>query len=51
MKTKINSSDESCFNFPTSYSIDMSGTAASILLGTVSFLNSWTSNNNWGLSD
>jgi hypothetical protein len=45
MKSKINSPDESCFNFPTGYSIDMSGTA-SIPFGTPSYLNSYGSNNN-----
>ena len=45
MKSKINSPDESCFNFPTGYSIDMSGTA-NIPFGAASFLNA--GNNNWG---
>ncbi len=36
MKSKINSFDESCFNFPTGYSIDMSGNA-SILFASPSF--------------
>ena len=40
MKSKINSPDESCFNLPTSYSIDMSVTAI-IPFATASFLNSW----------
>ena len=44
MKSKINSPDESCFNFPTGYSIDMSGTA-SIPFLIASYLNS--GNNNW----
>ncbi len=48
MKSKINSPDESCFNLPTGYSIDMSGTT-SIPCVTVSFLNFWTSSNNWSL--
>ncbi len=48
MKSKINSPDESCFNFQTGYSIDMS-LAASIPFGTASFLNFWTGNtNSWG---
>ena len=38
MKSKINSPDESCFNFPTGYSIDMS-VVASIPFVTPSFLN------------
>jgi hypothetical protein len=45
MKSKINSPDESCFNLPTGYSIDMS-VPTSILFGTPSFLNSGS--NNWG---
>ena len=48
MKSKINSPDESCFNFPTGYSIDMN-VPTSISFGTASFLNSWTRNNNWSL--
>ncbi len=47
MKSKINSPDESCFNLPTGYSIDMSVTA-SITFGASSFLNYDSSNNNWG---
>ena len=51
MKSKINSPDVSCFNFPNGYSIDMSGTA-SIPFETASFLNSLTGNkNNWGSSN
>jgi hypothetical protein len=46
MKSKINSSDESCFNLPTGYSIDM-GTLTNIPFDTTSFLN-WDSSNNWG---
>jgi hypothetical protein len=47
MKSKINSPDESCFNLPTGYSIDMS-LLASIPFETASYLNSWTSyTNNW----
>jgi hypothetical protein len=50
MKSKINSPDESCFNFPTGYSIDMS-VSVSIPLGAASFLfsgtNNWGSANNW----
>ncbi len=46
MKSKINSPDESCFNFPTGYSIDMSGTA-NIPFGTASYSN-WDGSNNWG---
>ena len=46
MKSKINSPDESCFNFPTDYSIDMS-VPTSISFGAPSYLNYWTSNNNW----
>ena len=40
MKSKINSPDESCFNFPTGYSIDMSVTT-SILFAAPSFLNEY----------
>ena len=43
MKSKINSPDESCFNFPTGYSIDMS-VPTSILFGSPSFLNSGSNN-------
>ena len=46
MKSKINSPDETCFNFTSGYSIDMS-TTASIFLGAASFLNIWMSNNIW----
>ena len=47
MKSKINSPDESCFNLPTGYSIDMIGTA-NIPFGIPSYLNSRYSNtNNW----
>jgi hypothetical protein len=46
MKSKINSLDESCFNFQTGYSIDMS-VFTSILFDAPSFLN-WYVNNNWG---
>ena len=49
MKSKINSRDESCFNFPSGYSIDMS-VSASITFGTPSYLNSLTNNNNWSSS-
>ncbi len=45
MKSKINSPDESCFNFPTGYSIDMN-VAVSISFGTASYLN-WDGSNNW----
>ena len=38
MKTKINSPDESCFNLPTGYSIDMS-VPTSISFEATSFLN------------
>ena len=38
MKSKINSPDESCFNFPTGYSIDMS-VPISIPFVTASYLN------------
>jgi hypothetical protein len=48
MKSKINSPDESCFNLPTGYSIDMSFTA-SISFGTVSYLHSGSIN--WGLTN
>ncbi len=44
MKSKINSPDESCFNLPTGYSIDMSVTE-SIPFGTPSYLNGGS--NNW----
>ncbi len=50
MKSKINSPDESCFNFPTGYSIDMS-VPTSISFVTASYLNSLTSNNNWSLGN
>ena len=47
MKSKINSPDESCFNLPTGYSIDMS-VVGSFSFVTASFLNSYASNtNNW----
>jgi hypothetical protein len=51
MKSKINSPDESCFNFPTGYSIDMS-VAESISSAYPSFLNhygsnNWSSGNSW----
>jgi hypothetical protein len=46
MKSKINSPDETCFNFPSGYSIDMSVTA-SITFVIASFFNFWTSDNNW----
>ncbi len=50
MKSKINSPDETCFNFPTGYSIDMI-LSVSIPLVTPSFLNSggnnWSSVNSW----
>ena len=45
MKSKINSPDETCFNLPTGYSIDLS-VAESITFGTASLLNYGT-NNNW----
>ena len=48
MKSKINSPDESCFNLPTGYSIDMS-VPANIPFVIASFLNFWTSDNNWSL--
>ena len=47
MKSKIDSPDESCFNFPTGYSIDTS-VAASITFGTTSFLN-WDGTDIWGI--
>ncbi len=47
MKSKINSPDESCFNFPTGYSIDMS-VGASIPFETPNYLQSGS--NNWGSS-
>ena len=43
MKSKINSLDESCFNLPTGYSIDMS-VVVSIPFGGASF---WNSLNGW----
>jgi hypothetical protein len=50
MKSKINSLDDSCFNFPTGYSIDMS-VGASIPYETESFLirgsNNWVPANYW----
>jgi hypothetical protein len=45
MKSKINSPDESCFNFPTGYSIDMS-VIVSNSLGAANFL--YSDSNNWG---
>ena len=50
MKSKINSVDETCFNFPNGYSIDMS-TVVSISIRAASFLNIWVSNNIWGVGD
>ena len=49
MKSKINSPDESCFNFPTGYSIDMS-VSTSIPFGTPSFLN-WGGTDIWSLGN
>jgi hypothetical protein len=50
MKSKINSPDESCFNLPTGYSIDMS-VDASVFFAAPSYLqsgsNNWRSANNW----
>jgi hypothetical protein len=46
MKSKINSPDETCFNFPTGYSIDMSITA-STPFGAASYFNE-DGSNNWG---
>ena len=46
MKSKINSPEESCFNFPTDYSIDMN-VAESILFVTPSYLN-LDGSNSWG---
>jgi hypothetical protein len=50
MKSKINSSDESCFNLPTGYSIDMS-VPERILFVRASFLHlgsyNWGSANGW----
>ena len=50
MKSKINSPDESCFNFPSGYSIDMN-VLTSIPFETASFLfvgsNNWVSGNSW----
>jgi hypothetical protein len=47
MKSKINSPDESCFNFPTGYSIELDD-FTSIPFETPSFLNVYNSNsNNW----
>jgi hypothetical protein len=45
MKLKINSPDESCFNLPNGYSIDMN-VASGIPFVTASFLN-YDSTNNW----
>ena len=45
MKSKTNSTDESCFNLPTGYSIDMSVTA-DILFEPATFLNK-NAGNNW----
>jgi hypothetical protein len=45
MKSKINSPDESCFNFLSGYSIVMSG-PTSILFGKASILN-WFGTNIW----
>jgi hypothetical protein len=53
MKSKINSPDESCFNFPTGSSIDMS-VGASIPFETASFLhgisNNWNFGNYWWIN-
>jgi hypothetical protein len=49
MKSKINSPDESCFNFPTGYSIDVS-VIVSILFDAPSILN-WFGTNIWGSSN
>ena len=46
MKSKINSPNETCFDLPTGYSIDMN-VDVSIPLGAASFLNSIINNNNW----
>jgi hypothetical protein len=46
MKSKINSPDESCFNLPSGYSIDMS-VSTSIPFAAPIFL-FLGSNNNWG---
>jgi hypothetical protein len=48
MKSKINSPDESCFNFLSEYSINMN-VHTSISFGTTNFLNSGS--NNWGSAD
>jgi hypothetical protein len=45
MKSKINSPEESCFNFPTGYSIDMN-VATSIPFVTASFF-TYDNSNNW----
>ena len=45
MKSKIKSLEETCFNLPTDYSINMS-TAATIAFGAENFLN--FGSNNWG---
>ena len=48
MKSKINSPEESCFNFPTGFSIELDEDL-SISFGAPSFLNIYYSNtNNWG---
>ena len=50
MKSKINSPDDSCFNFPSGYSIDMF-VRITTPFGAVSFLNYDSSNSNWGSSN
>ena len=53
MKSKINSPDESCFNLPTGYSIDMSVTLSvpfvipSFLNIFLSYTNNWNSGYDW----
>ncbi len=46
MKSKINSHDESCFNLPTGYSIDMSA-PTNIAFENSGFL-TYDVSNNWG---
>ncbi len=50
MKSKIILPDESCFNLPTSYSIDMN-VSARIQFVAPSYINTFLNNNNWGADD
>ncbi len=50
MKSKINSPNESCFNLPSSYSIDMN-VSTSISFVTPNFFNFWTRKTNWDFTN